>query len=76
MERRYFPLNARDEELDELACRLFNPDNQVRIELACGGWAKVSADISPETLAALERMAALAIEQFKARVSAPEAYHE
>lgn len=51
-------------QLHQLAERAFNPDGHVDIQLPCGGWARVSPDIAPETLAALDQMMRLAAEQY------------
>lgn len=56
MSSRYF-LSAEDEELDEFACRAFNPDNHIHVRLPSGAVAWVAADVSCDTLAALDRMA-------------------
>lgn len=51
------------EELDELARRAFNPDDMIDVVLPSGAVARVAPDVPLETLAALDRMAALMIEQ-------------
>ena len=64
-------MSADEEELDELACRIFNPDDHIHIELPSGAVAKVAKDCSPETLAALDRLAVLAYAQFLKQKDAP-----
>ena len=58
-------MSAENEELDELACRIFNPDDHIHVELPSGAVAKVAKDCSLETLAALDRLAVLAFAQFE-----------
>ncbi len=50
-------------ELDELARRAFNPDDMIDVVLPSGAVARVAPDVPLETLASLDAMAALMIEQ-------------
>lgn len=50
-------MTQEEEELDELECRVFNPDNHITVVLPNGAWARVAPDISPDALAALGRLA-------------------
>lgn len=50
-------MTAAEEEMDEMECRVFNPDNHVTVVLPSGAWARVAPDISPEALALLDRLA-------------------
>ncbi len=56
-------MTGHEEDLDEWACRAFNPDDMIDVLLPSGAIARVAPDVSVETLAALDRMAALAIKQ-------------
>ena len=51
-------------ELMEAARLAFNPDGMITVSLPSGGWATVSPDCPPETLAALDRVIAAAAKQF------------
>lgn len=57
------PSDEEMDELDEWARRAFNPDDMIDVVLPSGAVARVAPDVPLETLASLDRMAALMIEQ-------------
>lgn len=57
------PSDEEMDELDEWARRAFNPDDMIDVVLPSGAVARVAPDVPLETLASLDAMAALMIEQ-------------
>ncbi len=57
------PSDEETDELDGWARQAFNPDDMIDVVLPSGAVARVAPDVPLETLAALDRMAALMIEQ-------------